>query len=77
MYSKVHDLWPIQAILKDAGVSAEVYDSLTLDMSTAAITDALSSLTTKAHKDAAKEAIVHAKGSKARQESRSNAARGW
>ena len=77
MYSKKYDLWPIQSTLKDAGVSAEVFDSLTVDMSVAALTDALSGLTTKAHKDAARDAIAHAKGSKARQVARSNDARGF
>ena len=77
MYSKVYDVKPIRLGLKEAGVDEAIVNTITLSDNVATLTDKLSGLTTKAHKEAAAKAIEHAKGAKARQQARSDARLGY
>jgi hypothetical protein len=76
MYSIKYDLRVAQRKLHDAGITAEVYDSLTIDDTAASVADKLASLPAK-HKATVADVVEHVRGSKARQQARSAAARGF
>lgn len=76
MYSVKYDLRVAQRMLHDAGIAAEVYDSIELSDTADAVADRLAGLPAK-HKAIVADVVKHVRGSKARQQARSAAARGF